>query len=126
MTIDLGGHEIVRRIWDNYYTSDVTAIIYVVDTSDTARFTLSARELHNILQNDTMQSVPILILGNKIDKGVTVNEDSLKNELGITDICTGKTNFQVKTRPMEVYMCSLKEGSGYGEGILWLSNFMNK
>jgi GTP-binding protein SAR1 len=70
--------------------------------------------------------VPILLLGNKIDKKSAVSEDELKEAMGIENITTGKDSSKTKknVRPFEVFMCSIKETIGYGDGLRWLSDFI--
>ncbi|KAH9307837.1 hypothetical protein KI387_035748, partial [Taxus chinensis] len=80
---DLGGHQIARRIWRDYYTK-VDAIVYMVDSSDRERFQESRKELDAIIMEDSMRSVPILVLGNKIDAAYGVSKGELEYELGLT------------------------------------------
>ncbi|KAK3444418.1 hypothetical protein EUGRSUZ_A00334 [Eucalyptus grandis] len=96
---DLGGRQIARRVWPDYYAK-VDAVIYVV---------------------------PFLMLGNKIDIPHAASEDELGYHLGLTDFTTGKgkVNFADQTvRPLEVFMCSVVRKMGYGEGFEWMSQYI--
>lgn len=54
--------------------------------------------------------MPIVILGNKIDKAGAVPENELREALGVDSKESWNKN---NTRPMEVFMCSVAKKSGY-------------
>lgn len=78
----MGGHEAARKTWRNY-VSDVDGIIYLVDASNVKRFEESRNELQGVLEMPELEKVPIVILGNKIDKAGAVPEHELRSVLGI-------------------------------------------
>lgn len=122
-TFDLGGHEQARNLWKEYFTI-ADCIVYIVDSADRERFPEAKKELDNLLSCEELQNVPFLVLGNKIDKGM-VSEEELKMELGIVHT-TGKGRVQLDEgiRPIEVFMCSIVQRSGYGEGFRWVSQYL--
>lgn len=71
-----------------------------------------------------MAKLPFLILGNKIDMKTAVSEEILKQGLGIDGQTTGKQSKKSDIRPVEVFMCSLKNQFGFAEGFRWLSNMI--
>ncbi|KAG8480851.1 hypothetical protein CXB51_025319 [Gossypium anomalum] len=110
---DLGGHQIARRVWKDYYAKE--------------RFAESKRELDALLSDEALANVPFLILGNKIDIPYAASEDELRYHLGLTNFTTGKgkvnlTNSSV--RPLEVFMCSIVRKMGYGDGFKWVSQYI--
>lgn len=122
-TIDLGGHELARRLWKSYFTEDVSGVVFIVDAADRNRFELTRNVLHGILTSPELNGVPILVLGNKIDMPGAVSETQLKQILGIEGITTGKNTYNLRDdiRPLEVFMCSIVNREGYGEGLQFLS-----
>lgn len=111
----MGGHQNARRLWKDYYP-EVNGIVYIVDTADTLRFPEARAELDEMLRIDELREVPFLILGNKIDMAGAVGEDELRRCLGVMKGHQG--------RQMEVFMCSVKERAGYGDGFRWLSTYI--
>jgi GTP-binding protein SAR1 len=124
-THDLGGHIAARRIWQTYFAS-VNGVVFLVDTTDHARFPEARQELNSLLSDESLNGVPFLILGNKIDHKSAVREEVLKEQLGI--MTTGKQNTSRSAvgdrQPIELFMCSVVKRAGYPEGFRWLSNFL--
>lgn len=122
---DLGGHEIARKVWRDYYAK-VDAIVYLVDSADRERFSESKKELDALLSDDSLSTVPVLVLGNKIDLPIAASEDELRQCLGLT-YTTGKGKVSIdnaKLRPNEVFMCSVVKRMGYAEGFRWVSQYI--
>lgn len=124
---DLGGHEIARKIWRDYYAK-VDAIVFLVDAADRDRLNESKVELDGLLKDDSLADVPFLVLGNKIDLPHACSEADLRHYLGLTNMTTGKGKVSLKDsniRPIEVFMCSVVRRMGYAEGFRWVSQYIN-
>eukprot|EP01017_Pseudomicrothorax_dubius_P010819 TRINITY_DN1391_c0_g1_i1.p1 TRINITY_DN1391_c0_g1~~TRINITY_DN1391_c0_g1_i1.p1 ORF type:complete len:193 (-),score=56.94 TRINITY_DN1391_c0_g1_i1:226-804(-) len=122
---DLGGHQAVRKTWKTYFPT-VDGIIYLVDSSDKDRFKESKQELDMLLATPELAKVPVVILGNKIDKKEAVSEEELRLEMGLAN----KTAWgiekvgEIDGRQIEMFMCSVAKKIGYAEGFRWLSQFL--
>ncbi|XP_067286463.1 small COPII coat GTPase SAR1B [Pseudorasbora parva] len=126
-TFDLGGHVQARRVWKNYLPA-VNAVVFLVDCADHARLAESKVELDALLSDETISSVPVLVLGNKIDRPEAVSEMRLREVFVLEGQTTGKGGVSLKelsARPLEVFMCSVLKKQGYGEGFRWLSQYID-
>lgn len=126
-TFDLGGHVQARRVWKNYLPA-VNAVVFLVDCADHERLAESKVELDALLSDETISSVPVLVLGNKIDRPEAVSEMRLREVFTLEGQTTGKGSVSLKdlnARPLEVFMCSVLKKQGYGEGFRWLSQYID-
>ncbi|CAB1343964.1 unnamed protein product [Coregonus sp. 'balchen'] len=117
-TFDLGGHVQARRVWKNYLPA-INGVVFLVDCADHDRLTESKIELDALLADETILSVPVLVLGNKIDRPEAISEGGLREAFALDGQCTGKV------RPLEIFMCSVLKKQGYGDGFRWLSQYID-
>jgi len=78
-----------------------------------------------LLSKDSLSHVPVLILGNKVDKPTAASEEQLRGVLGLyhTTGKTAKIN-ATEMRPIELYMCSIVRRNGYGDGFRWMAQYL--
>ena len=58
----------IRQMWKHYYKG-TDGVIYVIDSSDTARIDENKREIENLLRQEELKNCCLLIIANKMDKG---------------------------------------------------------
>ena len=114
---DLGGHDTARAKypWESFFHKSVTGVIFLVDASDTnaEKMERARRELHKVLAAEELGTVPVLVLGNKIDLDTAVSEKALRDWLRLEDWGDDRDR-------VHVCMCSLALKMGYGDGLRWL------
>jgi len=83
--------------------------------------------LQSLLTDDQLSNVPVLILGNKIDKPGACSEDEMRHYFGLHGQTTGKgkvSRTELPGRPLELFMCSVVRKQGYGEGFRWVAQYI--
>ena len=111
---DIGGHEQARRIWRNYMFSS-TRIIFVIDASNRYRIPEARHELLKILNDEDIQSMPVLILANKIDiTRAACGESELRSLLQIEE------HLNAEDARVKLCMCSIAKNEGFADGLKWL------
>ena len=124
---DLGGHHAMRKVWREYFPK-IDAVVYLVDAADPTRFEESKAELDKLLNNEDIGNIPVLVLGNKIDKSGAVNEDEFRLQLGLaTESSFGVQKLDnIGGKSVEVFMCSIFKRIGFKEGLEWLTVKLKK
>jgi len=118
---DLGGHEAVRSLWTEYYV-EADGVIFMIDSADNLRFDEAKLVLHDLLNSFSLNNTPFLILGNKSDLSTAIPLDQL---ISILEIPRNQLGSGASLeRPMQIFSCSLIEGTGYTEAFKWLSNVL--
>jgi len=106
----------VRHLWQEYFV-EVDAIIFVVDSADVERLQEAKEELSLLLEENALEGVPFLILGNKSDLSWSISREQLIESLELD-------NYQGKERDIGVFPCSLVDQVGYQDGFKWLSDLL--
>lgn len=121
---DLGGHKEARQLWKEYF-AQVDGIVYICDAACRERLLESKRVLSKLLLEEDLSSVPVLVLGNKIDLPNALSEGHLRDVLDLRNTTgQGTTQLPAGMRPLELFMCSIAQRQGYGNGFKWLAQFL--
>ena len=81
----MGGHRQVRRVWRDYCLN-TDGIVFMVDTTDTARMEEAGAELRGLLESLDTERTPVLVMGNKAEHPRAVSETVLVQQLGIYQV----------------------------------------
>eukprot|EP00009_Paramoeba_aestuarina_P007686 CAMPEP_0201506940 /NCGR_PEP_ID=MMETSP0161_2-20130828/763_1 /ASSEMBLY_ACC=CAM_ASM_000251 /TAXON_ID=180227 /ORGANISM="Neoparamoeba aestuarina, Strain SoJaBio B1-5/56/2" /LENGTH=129 /DNA_ID=CAMNT_0047901185 /DNA_START=501 /DNA_END=890 /DNA_ORIENTATION=- len=109
---DLGGQTSIRPYWRCYYQY-TDAIIYVVDSADHERISVSKEELVAMLQEEELKNASLLVFANKQDLQGAASEVEVSEALGLGAL---------KDREWSIFKTSAVEGVGLYEGLDWLVN----
>ncbi|KAM0014401.1 putative small GTPase superfamily, ARF/SAR type, P-loop containing nucleoside triphosphate hydrolase [Helianthus debilis subsp. tardiflorus] len=82
---DLGGQPRFCSMWERY-CREVSAIVYVVDAADHDNLSISKGELHDLLSKPALSGIPLLVLGNKIDKAGALSKQALTDQMDLKSI----------------------------------------
>ena len=110
--IDIGGQTSLRSSWKQYFAG-TTAIILVIDSSDTARLPLAKAELQKLVLDEDLRTSLLLVLANKQDLPAAERQTpaQVSEALGLTDL---------REREWQIMGCSALTGIGLFEGMDWL------
>ncbi|XP_004289781.1 PREDICTED: ADP-ribosylation factor-like protein 8B-A-like isoform 1 [Fragaria vesca subsp. vesca] len=108
---DLGGQPRFRSMWERYCRA-VSSIVYVVDAADHDNLPVSRRELHDLLSKPSLSGIPLLVLGNKIDKKEALSKEDLTEQMELKAITD---------REVCCFMISCKNSTNIDTVIDWLT-----
>jgi GTP-binding protein SAR1 len=117
---DVGGHEPARALWKTYCLT-VNGIVFVLDAAHDGKFQIASKELNRLLTDDDLKNVPIVIMANKVDKECKYSEEMIKTFFNLHPLLTGKHNKRGTRRPVELFMCSIKNEFNVAESLEWLA-----
>jgi len=83
----------------------------VIDAADRDSVPISRSELNDLLTKPSLNGIPLLILGNKIDKSEALSKQALVDQLGLES---------VTDREVCCYMISCKDSINIDAVIDWL------
>ncbi|RYR46459.1 hypothetical protein Ahy_A07g032198 isoform A [Arachis hypogaea] len=100
-----------QNIYRSSYNESRSNRRYVVDAADRDSVPISRSELHELLTKPSLGGIPLLVLGNKIDKSEALSKQALVDQLELESI---------KDREVCCYMISCKDSVNIDVVIDWL------
>ncbi|XP_027360083.1 ADP-ribosylation factor-like protein 8a isoform X1 [Abrus precatorius] len=116
---DLGGQPRFRSMWERYCRA-VSAIVYVVDAADPDNLSISRSELHDLLNKPSLSGIPLLVLGNKIDKPGALSKQALTDQIAEKCILACRDLKAITDREVCCFMISCKNSTNIDSVIDWL------
>jgi len=107
---DLGGQTSIRPYWRCYY-QNTNAVIYVIDSADSERMSISKQELLSMLEEDELKDAALMVFANKQDLPNALPADAIAEKLGLGSL---------KSRQWSIFKTSAIKGDGLTEGLDWL------
>lgn len=115
---DLGGHEAVRHLWEDY-VCEASAVMFLVDAGDVGRLEECRGELDALVGEGVLKGVPLAILLNKCDLVEAQGSEFIANEIGYGDVLDMHGEDLVAIFRMSVY-----RGEGYQDAFRWIASFL--
>ena len=111
---DLGGQEMLRDSWHLYYKA-TDAVIFVIDSTEPARFGVAKKELHQLLQHADLAKACVLVFANKQDVQGAIPADQVIGAMELT---------RFANRPWTVQPCSAVTQQGLTDGMQWIAEHL--
>ncbi|NXG75379.1 ARL11 protein, partial [Baryphthengus martii] len=111
---DVGGQDSLRASWPDYL-EDTNTLIFVLDSTDTARLPEAVAALEEALRHPSMADVPVLLLANKQEMPGALATDELWERL---------QQGQLVGRRWVLLGCSAHTGQGLQEALAALEELL--
>ena len=115
---DLGGHEAVRHLWEDY-VCEASAVLFLVDASDSTRLVEVGEELDALVHDGIIEDVPLAILLNKCDLESALPSQYIAESIWFEEVV--KRHGEEK---IGMFRMSVLRGEGYQDAIRWVASFL--
>eukprot|EP01028_Stygiella_incarcerata_P006924 TRINITY_DN2822_c0_g1_i1.p1 TRINITY_DN2822_c0_g1~~TRINITY_DN2822_c0_g1_i1.p1 ORF type:complete len:183 (+),score=45.44 TRINITY_DN2822_c0_g1_i1:97-645(+) len=109
---DLGGQTSIRPYWRCYF-QQTDGIVYVVDSTDSKRLSMSKKELMSLLGEEELYGVPLIVFANKSDLSTALPAGEIGKTMGLSSI---------RDREWKLQRSSAFTGEGLDDGMKWLTD----
>lgn len=121
---DLGGHEAVRHLWEDYVNDQVSAVLFLVDASDEGRLEEASYELDALVGEGLMRGIPVAVLLNKCDLPNAMETAVIAQKLEFDRLKSEHQQEEGDSEQMAVFRISVLKGEGYQDAFRWISGFL--
>lgn len=115
---DLGGHEAVRHLWEDY-VGESSAVLFLVDASDTDRLEEAAFELDALVGERVVGGLPVAVLLNKCDLETAMPTAEICSRIQYADLQRMQGEDKIA-----LFRISVLRGEGYQAAFRWISTFL--
>jgi GTP-binding protein SAR1 len=119
---DLGGHEAVRHLWEDYVSDQVSAVLFLIDAADHDRLEEAAYELDALLSPESgalsANNVPVAILLNKCDMDIAMSTEEVCGRIEYDRLKAEHNDC------IDVFRISVLRREGYGPAFKWVGGFL--
>ena len=115
---DLGGHEAVRHIWEDY-ACECSAVIFLVDATDVNRIEEAGFELDALIGEKLVEGIPIAVLFNKCDLPTAISSKDICQRMNYDELV--KMHGEDK---VSAFRISVLRGEGYQQAFRWVATFL--
>ena len=116
---DMGGHEAVRHLWQDY-VCECDAVLFLLDSTDHSRIEEAGFELDALIGEKIVADIPIAVLCNKCDLA--------DQAMPTAEICKRIQYDELKKMQGEekinMFRISVLKGQGYQAAFRWVSQFL--
>lgn len=117
---DLGGHEAVRHLWEDYISTEVNAVLFLIDASDVERLEEAGYELDALIGEGVIKGLPVALLFNKCDLDTAASDDVIMEKIDYNHLVAVQGADKLRT-----FRISVLQGEGYPEAFRWIGdNFL--
>lgn len=116
---DLGGHEAVRHLWEDYVSTEVSAVLFLIDASDKERLEESGYELDALIGEKLVEGLPVALLFNKTDLETAASDDEILAKIDYPHLQTIQGEEKLK-----YFRISVLTGAGYPDAFQWVGSFL--
>ena len=116
-----------RALWRHYF-SDVDAVVFVVDSSDTERLRSARDEFWRMRNEKELMNKPSLILCNKQDLPGALSPNEVAKEMGVEFCCYFDDDHYAipeSAKPILIQGCSVTQDVGLYEGLARLASALH-
>lgn len=110
---DAPGRPSYRHLWYRDLF-EIRCIIFVVDANDRGKFPLVKSELSKIGVDQSLENMPVLVLGNKIDM-----PNAVRDEAELTELLDLGRYLRNGSRMWTLRLCSANDMESLANALLW-------